>query len=72
MTVTHINVGQGKENGIGQEDTAGLLVDGGGNDIWVHSDGAVPASKLTTEFYGCVFGTEESTQTFVNYENQLC
>lgn len=59
-------------HGISQVHPARLLVDGGCDDVGVDGDCAVPPRQVTAQLYGGIFGTEETTQTFVNNENQFC
>lgn len=57
---------------ISQVHPAGLLVDGGCNDMGVDGDRAIPPSKVAAQLYSCIFSTEKTPQTFVNDENQFC
>lgn len=71
ISITHINVLQCEVHRISQVHPARLLVDGGGDDVRVDGDRAVLPCQVTAQLYGCIFGTEETTQTFVNNENQF-
>lgn len=63
---------QGEKHGVCQVHTAGLFIDGNGNDVGVHRNGAVPTHEVCTQLYGRVFSTQELSQTPVNDEHQLC
>lgn len=68
---THINVLEGENDWVVNEDAAGLLVDGGGDDVRVDGHGHVVAVAFGGHLDGGVLGREELAQVLVEHKHQL-
>lgn len=68
---THVNVLQGENHRLVNEHAAGLLVDGGGDDVGVDGHRRVAAVGLVAHHDGGVFRAEELAQVLVEHKDEL-
>lgn len=68
---TYIQVLQREDHGVGHEHAAGLLGDGGGQDVGVDGEREVALAHVAHSPQRGVLGAEELTQVFVEHEHQL-
>lgn len=66
---THVEVLQGEDDGVGHKHAAGLLGDGGGQDVWV--DGQVWKVTSSSSSERGVLCTEEPAQVLIEDKHQL-
>lgn len=62
---------QGKNHWVINEHTAGLFVDGGGDDVRVDGHGHIAAVGFIGHLDGGVLSSEELAQVLVQHKNQL-
>lgn len=62
---------QCEKHWVCQVHAAGLLIDGDGDDVRVHCNGAVATHEVCTQLDGRIFSAQELSQTPVNDEHQL-
>lgn len=70
---TYVKVFEGEDNRLRDEDAAGLLVDGGRQDVGVDGECVVPhSSSFTHQPESGVLRGQEVPQVFVQHKDQLC
>lgn len=62
---------QGENHRVINEHTAGLFVDGGGDDVRVDGHRHIAAVRIIGHFDGGVLSSEELAQVLVEHKNQL-
>jgi len=67
----YIQVLQREDDGVGHEHPAGLLGDGGRQDVGVDGEGEVVFARVARPPQRGVLRAEELTQVFVEHEHQL-
>lgn len=72
--LAHLQVGNGEDDRVHEEDAAGLLIDGGCNDLRVHHQGGAPwaaRARFTCQLHCGILSGQEETQVVVEDEDNF-